>query len=225
MSSTTLIALSLMVLVLVVLPITVAVYRAWKVPRAWDALQRKRGLDDDSDKTLAGPTPNHLSGDIRGKEVEVWMDTDIAAGNKSGPPHAHYTNIEVPLNTDDDSRVGIKLKGVGTTIWRKVMTSPGGYRYKADEMDDGGESDVDAESFDDRFAIAGRLSDPLREALSSTELADVLDELLSSSAELHIENGTLLYTEPGRVSREGRLKLLVDDIVEVALLIDEALDD
>lgn len=212
-----------MVVVLVVIPVTVALYRSWKVPKAWSALQKKRGLDDETDDDVRGPTPNHLAGDLRGHDVEVWMDTDIAARGKTGPPHAQYTNIEVPLQADDDSRVGIKLKGVGTTIWRKMMTSPGGYRYKADEMDDGGESDVDAETFDDRFAIAGRLSSSLRRALATPEIADVIEELLSSSAELHIENGKLRYTEPGRVSREGRLKLLVDDIVELAVLIDDQL--
>lgn len=224
MSSSTLIAIILAVLILVVIPVTVALYRSWKVPKAWNALQKKRDLDDETPDAEQTESPQHLAGDIRGREVDIWMDTDIAAGGKSGPPHAHYTNVEVPLYTDDHSRVGIKRAGVGTTIWRTVISSPGGYRYKADEMNEGGEPNIGDAGFDEQFAVAGQLSEPLRQALGSAPIVDVLDELLSSTAELHIENGKLRYTEPGRVSRQGRLKKLVDNIVEAAIRLDEMLD-
>lgn len=212
--------LILVVVILVIIPVTTAVYRAWKVPKAWDNLQTTRGLENEADEEDDEP---RLAGQFHDLDVEVWMDTDIPADGKSGPPHAQYTNIEVPLNVEDDSEICLQQGGVGNSIWRKVVSSPGGFDYKADEVAEGEVPEVDEDAFDSHFETAGRLSDALREALRDPAVRAILEEMLSPDSELHIERGTLRYTEPGRVSSRARLKQLVDDVVEMGLVVDAAL--
>lgn len=222
--STTIIVVILALLILVIIPVTAALYRSWKVPRTWSKLQKRRGLEDETSDPEQTESPSRLAGDVRGRDVEVWMDDDIAAGGKTGPPHAHYTNIEAPLRNRDPSRIGIQQKGVGPTIWRTMMTGPGGFEYKEEELTEGTPPEV-GNGFDADFDVAGELSGPLERALRSPKIRSLLDDLLSPSSEVHIEEGTLRYTEPGRVSRQERLDQLIDDIVDLARRIDQALGE
>ena len=222
--SLTWILVALAVMLFVILPVTFALYRSWKVPQSWSALQQERGLEDEADEDDEEAWPESLSGDVRGKDVDVWIDTDIAARGKSGPDHAHYTNIVVPLDTGDDSQVCIQQTGVRSRIVRTVMTGPGGFNYKSEEIDDGGDTDVGDDAFDERFEIAGELTDELATALETPSIRGLIDELLSSSAELHIERSKVRYTIPGRVAGQQKLIGRVDAVVEIAIGLDNTLD-
>ncbi len=198
--STTLIVVVVAILIFVIIPIGLAVYRSWKRPKAWDELEERRHLDVEGQDGDGSTT--RLAGTVRSKDVEVWMDSEIAAEGKSGPPHAQYTNVEVPLKFIDDSQICIKTSGITPSLWRKILTGPGGFEHKSDE-------------------VAGNLTEALRKALKTSASRALLDALLKPDSELHIEEGTLRYTQPGQVYQTQRLKDLVDDIVDIALHLDD----
>ena len=217
--STTLIVVVVAILIFVIIPIGLAVYRSWKRPKAWDELEERRHLDVEGQDGDGSTT--RLAGTVRSKDVEVWMDSEIAAEGKSGPPHAQYTNVEVPLKFIDDSQICIKTSGITPSLWRKILTGPGGFEHKSDEVAGGKKTDVDGDAFDADFDVAGNLTEALRRALKTSASRALLDALLKPDSELHIEEGTLRYTQPGQVYQTQRLKDLVDDIVDIALHLDD----